>query len=80
MKKKVGGKEYEIKDLNLQERCDLNDRLIKTGDQVSFTMWVDVIKMATDLSDDQINELGTPEIISLATACIDSVNKKKDKK
>jgi len=80
MKVKVGKKEYEIKDLNLQERCDLNDMLIDTGDKVSFSIWVGVLRSTTDLTDDQINDMETSEIIGLASKCIDAVNKKKDLK
>tara|TARA_R100000734_G_scaffold1266_7_gene1342 strand:+ start:626 stop:868 length:243 start_codon:yes stop_codon:yes gene_type:complete len=78
MKVKVDKVEYDIKSISLAERCELNDLVIERADKPSFSLWVKVIQLCTDLSDDQINELQSSSIIELGTKCIDSVNKKKD--
>jgi hypothetical protein len=74
---KVGKKNYEVVQLNLKDRCDLNDRILQNMDSVTFTMWVDVIKKCTTLNDEQINELSADDIVEIAGACLDNVNKKK---
>ncbi len=79
MKIKVAKKEYEINEINLQDRCELNDMLIERAEKASFSMWVKVIQICTDLSDDEINNLNSSEIIELGSKCVDFVNKKKDK-
>ena len=77
MKVKVDKIEYEIKEITLAERCDLNDLVIERADKPSFGLWVKVIQLCTDLTDEQINEISSSEIIKLGTKCIDVVNKKK---
>ena len=77
MKVKVDKIEYEIKEITLAERCDLNDLVIERADKPSFSLWVKVIQLCTDLTDEQINEISSSEIIKLGTKCIDVVNKKK---
>lgn len=77
MKVKVDKVEYEIKDISLAERCELNDLVIEKADKPSFSMWVKVLQICTDLSDEQINDMESPQIIQLGSKCIDSVNKKK---
>tara|TARA_R100001443_G_scaffold37353_1_gene51043 strand:+ start:942 stop:1184 length:243 start_codon:yes stop_codon:yes gene_type:complete len=80
MKVKVDKVEYEIKDITLAERCELNDLVIERADKPSFSMWVKVVQICTDLTDDQINDMESSQIIQLGSKCIDSVNKKKDKR
>ncbi len=80
MKVKVNKTEYVIKDINLAERCELNDLVISKSEKPTFSMWVKVLQLCTDLSDEQINCLESKEIIELASKCIDLVNKKKEMK
>tara|TARA_R100000655_G_scaffold10092_1_gene24607 strand:+ start:2613 stop:2855 length:243 start_codon:yes stop_codon:yes gene_type:complete len=80
MKVKVDKVEYKIKDITLAERCELNDLVIERADKPSFSMWVKVVQICTDLTDDQINDMESSQIIQLGSKCIDSVNKKKDKR
>ena len=64
MKVKVNKTEYVIKDINLAERCELNDLVISKSEKPTFSMWVKVLQLCTDLSDEQINCLESKEIIS----------------
>ena len=80
MKVKVDKIEYEIKDITLSERCDLNDMLIEKSKSPSFSLWVKVIQTCTDLDDDQINSMESAHIIGLGTECVGIINKKKDMK
>ena len=77
MKVNVDKIEYEIKDITLAERCDLNDLVLEKADKPSFSMWVKVIQICTDLDDNQINDMESAHIIRFGTKCIDLANTKK---
>ena len=77
MKVKVDKVEYEIKDITLAERCELNDLVIERAEKPSFSMWVKVIQISTDLDDEAINGMESQQIIKLGSKCIDLANKKK---
>lgn len=86
MKKvKVEGEKFksfqvEAKELTLDERAELND-LIYDGDvKKNFSFWLKVIRLGTFLSDAEIHNYSTNEIISIAGTIIEETNKKKDKK
>ena len=72
-----GGSEMEIRTINLETRCEINDRLFSAGDKPSFTLWVWLLQTATTLSDGQINEMTTEEIVEASTKVVEVVNKKK---
>lgn len=74
---KVGKKKFEVKPINLTERAELNDLIIKNVESPSFTFLVDVIKRTTKLTDEEINELSTDDIMILTEQCVSVVNKKK---
>ena len=77
MKIKVGKAEYEVKALGLQERCELNDLIIENMESPSFSLWVEVLRKCTNLTDDEMNAISTDNLVSIASKCIDKVNKKK---
>ena len=70
---------FEFKDLNLDERVELNT--IITGREnlgkLEFGDFVKMIRMATTMTDDEINKFTDTEIITIANRCYEVVNKKK---
>ena len=73
---------FEVKDLNLDERIEFNNIIIKSGgiSELSWGDWVNLVRIATTLTDEQINEYTDQEVIAVATECYGVVNKKKLKK
>ena len=72
---------FDVKNLNLDERCEFNN--IVTKQAVDKMVWGDYVKMiriATNLTDDDINDFTDTEVITVAWKCYEVVNKKKLKK
>ena len=73
-------REVTLKDINLDERCELMDLMMqvsKEGDTKFFTNLVQSIRVATDMTDDMINEFSNEEIMELFKIIGDALNKKK---
>ena len=72
----------EVKDFNLNERIELNNLLYKffNNKEGMFGPAIDIFRMATELSDDDINNYSNDEIFQIAIAVSNHVNKKKVKK
>tara|TARA_R100001594_G_scaffold62204_1_gene96489 strand:+ start:2980 stop:3249 length:270 start_codon:yes stop_codon:yes gene_type:complete len=73
---------FEVKDLNLDKRIEFNNIITKSGgiSNIGFGDWVNMIRIATTLTDDDINQFTDTEVISVANRCYEVVNKKKLKK
>ena len=73
---------FEVKDLNLDARIDFNNIITKSGgiSNIGFGDWVNMVRLATTLTDEQINGYTDTEIIAIANRCYEVVNKKKLKK
>ena len=71
----------EVKEFNLDERTKLNNLLYKffNNKEGMFGPAVDIVRMATELSDDEINDYSNEEIFQVAIAVSNNVNKKKAK-
>ena len=72
---------FDVKNLNLDDRCEFNN--IVTKQPVDKMVWGDYVKMiriATNLTDDDINDFTDTEVITVAWKCYEVVNKKKLKK
>ena len=72
---------FDVKDLNLDERCEFNN--IVTKGSVADLVWgnyVKMIRISTNLTDDEINELTDTDVVTVAWKCYEVVNKKKLKK
>ncbi len=85
MKAKVKGESIkqfniEIKELTLDERAELNDMIIDEAIPKNFSFWLKVIRLGSDLTDDEINSYSTDEIVAIAGSIIGEANKKKLKK
>ena len=72
----------EVKEFNLNERIELNNLLYKffNNKEGMFGQAIDIVRMATDLDDNQINDYSNEEIFQIAIAVSNHVNKKKVKK
>ena len=70
---------FEVKDLNLDERIEFNNIITKSGGvgNIGFGDWVNMIRVATTLTDDKINEFSDSDIVRIANRCYEVVNKKK---
>ena len=73
---------FEVKDLNLDERIEFNNIITKSGGvgNIGFGDFVKMVRMATTLTDDDINKYTDTEIIAIANRSYEVVNKKKFKK
>ena len=72
--------EIEIKVQNLQERAELNDKIMDTDKKQNFSFWLEIIRENTNLSDEALNEYSLDELVSISSAIIEDCNKKKLKK
>ena len=72
----------DIKEFNLNERIELNNLLYKffNNKEGMFGPAIDIVRMATELSDDEINDYSNDEIFQISIAISNHVNKKKVKK
>ena len=72
----------EVKDFNLNDRIELNNLLYQffNNKEGMFSPAIDIVRMATELSDDDINNYSNDEIFQIAIAVSNHVNKKKVKK
>ena len=73
---------FDVKDLNLDERIEFNNIITKSGgiSNIGFGDFVKMVRMATTLTDDDINQFTDTEIIAIANRSYEVVNKKKFKK
>ena len=73
---------FEVKDLNLDDRIEFNNIITKSGGvgNIGFGDFVKMVRMATTLTDDDINKYTDTEIIAIANRSYEVVNKKKFKK
>ena len=72
---------FEVKDLNLDERCEFNNIVTKTRvADLCFGDYVAMVRLATTFDDEKLNDFTDTEIIGMAWKCYEVVNKKKLKK
>ena len=73
---------FDVKDLNLDDRVLFNEIITAGGgiENINFGNFVKMVRLATTLTDEQINEYTDTEIIAIANRCYEVVNKKKLKK
>ena len=83
----VKGNKYTLKNWNLEERSQVMDKLLLDNQKsvngqpfISFTTCVLAIKTGTALSDNQINELSTEDLVALGGKVMEHNGKKKVKK
>jgi len=73
---------FDVKDLNLDERIEFNNIITKSGGiaNIGFGDFVKMVRVATTLTDEDINKFTDTEIIAVANRCYEVVNKKKFQK
>tara|TARA_R100001244_G_C5074936_1_gene112382 strand:- start:157 stop:417 length:261 start_codon:yes stop_codon:yes gene_type:complete len=72
--------DIEMKPVTWQQRCELNDLMIKesgSGSIPNFSFWGKVVLEYTALTEDELNKYSTDEIVSIANAIFEEANKKK---
>lgn len=65
------------KDITLDERCEIMDIGIKGQADAPFSSWVKIIRIGTDLTDEQIMAMSDEDIIKTGSEVIESLHKKK---
>ena len=73
-------RQVTLKDINLDERCQLVDLMMQVSQDNNpkmFTSMVNCIRTATDMTDEQINDFTNEEIIELFKVIGEALNKKK---
>ena len=70
---------FDCRDLNLDERIEFNSIITQYGSiaKIGFGDFVKMVRIATKLTDDDINQFTDTEIIAVANRCYEVVNKKK---
>jgi len=68
---------FEIKDLTLAERGEILDTWLRDRLISPWQVWVKVIKIATDLKDEQIVDYSNLEIAAIGRAIVENCDKKK---
>lgn len=72
------GTEVELGVINLDLRCEINDKLTGVGQEnPNFSLWVWLLRKATKLTDNEINDMGIEEITELSINIFEKINKKK---
>ena len=71
------GTRIKLKVINLDLRCEINDKLFEVRDKPNFSIWIWLLRNVTQFSDNDINKLSTEEIVEASTMIIEFVNKKK---
>ena len=72
--------EVEIPEIDWKKRCELNDLMIATtqeGNTPTFTFWGDICLKYTKLSEEELNNCTTDEIIAIANKVFEVANSKK---
>jgi len=67
------------KDITLDERCEINDNYITNSEKKPCRMWVDIVRVGTDLTDDDINAMPTEDIAAIGREGLDTINPTKKK-
>mgnify|MGYP007077552673 FL=1 len=72
----------EVKEFNLQERIELNNLLYEffNNKEGMFGPAIDIVRLATDFSDEEINNYSNDEIFGIAISVSNYMKKKKVKK
>ena len=74
-------KEFEIQidEITWKKRCELNDKMLEhsSGKIPPFSFWGEIVLNYTPLTEEEINEFSTDEIIAMANKVFEVANSKK---
>ena len=73
----TSGEEIKLKVITLDLRMEINDRLFDVSEKPNFSIWIWLLRNTTKLSDVEINNLSTEEIVDASTKIVEFINKKK---
>ena len=71
------GEEIKLKVITLDLRMEINDKLFDVSEKPNFSIWIWLLRQTTKLSDVEINNLSTDEIVDASTKIVEFINKKK---
>ena len=71
------GEEIKLKVITLDLRMEINDKLFDVSEKPNFSIWIWLLRQTTKLSDVEINNLSTEEIVDASTKIVEFINKKK---
>lgn len=67
-----------IKDFTQDERCDFNDIIYgKTYGKLLFSDYVKLVKLVTDITDEQLKSFSDKDLIQIADQAYSIINNKK---
>lgn len=71
--------EFEINEITWKKRCELNDKMIEqsTGKIPPFSFWGEIVLDNTKITEDELNNYSTDEIIGMANKIFEFANSKK---
>ena len=72
--------EIEVKELNLTERAELNDKIMDQDIKQNFSFWLSILRDYTQYSDEELNKYSLEELVQMSSKIIENANKKKLKK
>jgi hypothetical protein len=69
-----------INKITLDERGQIMDIGIMGAEKTPFSMWINIIRIGTDLTDEQIGEMDNPEILTLGGQVLEKASPMSKKK
>lgn len=69
--------EIELKDINMDEREEINNMIFDTQKDKNFSWFLKVIELGTNYSRDDLNKYSNDELFAISGKVIESANKKK---
>ena len=69
--------EIEVKELNLTERAELNDKIMDQDIKQNFSFWLSILRDYTQYSDEELNKYSLEELVQMSSKIIENANKKK---
>ena len=71
MKVKVKGKEYSVKNINLDLRMEILDEAMLAAKEQKFSSFVNITRKVIDVTDEQLMEMSTEEISQLGARAVE---------
>tara|TARA_R110000824_G_scaffold178361_3_gene358008 strand:+ start:735 stop:992 length:258 start_codon:yes stop_codon:yes gene_type:complete len=69
--------EIELKDINMDEREEINNMIFDTQKDKNFSWFLRVIELGTHYNRDDLNKHSNDELFAISGKVIESANKKK---
>ena len=69
--------DIELVEIDWKKRCELNDKMIEQKDVASFSFWGEVCLEYTTLTEVELNNFSTEEIVAISETIFKVANSKK---